>query len=166
MLLTVRRVLQALLVLNWVAVFAFVALGILLSVAPAGLESRLTDRFGTQADALRHGMIAVLLIGSLIAIPVHVIFVRLIAMIDTVRLGRPFSPANVARLRHIAWAVLAIQIADLAFGWVSLWLARTTGEAIGWQFSLTGWLSVLLLFVLARVFQQGAAMQDEIEATV
>jgi hypothetical protein len=36
----------------------------------------------------------------------------------------------------------------------------------GWSFNITGWIAVLLLFVLARVFEQGAAMREDIEGTV
>ncbi|MFN4186213.1 MAG: DUF2975 domain-containing protein, partial [Hyphomonas sp.] len=89
-----------------------------------------------------------------------------IAMIDTVRSGTPFAPANAERLRQVAWAMLALQIVDLGYGWFATQLSEATGEFMAWQFSVTGWLAVLLLFVLARVFQQGAAMQDEIEGTV
>jgi hypothetical protein len=42
-----------------------------------------------------------------------------------------------------------------------------TGKVdIGGKFSLTPWLTILLLFVLVRVFDQGARMRDELEATV
>jgi hypothetical protein len=34
------------------------------------------------------------------------------------------------------------------------------------KFNFTRWLGVLLLFVLARVFEQGARMRDELEGTV
>jgi hypothetical protein len=37
---------------------------------------------------------------------------------------------------------------------------------VGWSFSITGWLAVLLLFVLARVFDQGTRMRDDLEGTV
>jgi hypothetical protein len=37
---------------------------------------------------------------------------------------------------------------------------------ISWGFSLTRWLAVLLLFVVARVFEQGARMREELEGTV
>ncbi len=33
-------------------------------------------------------------------------------------------------------------------------------------FSINGWLAVLLTFVLARVFAQGALMRDDLEGTV
>jgi hypothetical protein len=37
---------------------------------------------------------------------------------------------------------------------------------INWSFSITPWLAVLLLFVLARVFEHGARMRAELEGTV
>jgi hypothetical protein len=37
---------------------------------------------------------------------------------------------------------------------------------IGSKFSVTPWLTILLLFVLARVFDQGARMRDELAGTV
>ena len=96
----------------------------------------------------------------------HIILTRLIAMIDDVRAGRPFAGANAARLRLIAWTLLAIQLLDLAFGLISIRASEQTGEYFGWSFGMTGWLAVLLLFVLARVFEGGAAMQDELEQTI
>ena len=38
--------------------------------------------------------------------------------------------------------------------------------SIGWRFSPTRWLAILLLFVLARVFEQGARMREDLEGTV
>jgi hypothetical protein len=94
----------------------------------------------------------------------HLLLNRLRAIVDTVQAGDPFVAANARRLTGIAWALLGIQIVDLAFGIV----ATTSGvDAIsGWTFSLTGWLAVLLLFVLARVFEHGARMRDELAATI
>ena len=37
---------------------------------------------------------------------------------------------------------------------------------IDWNFSLTRWLAVLFLFVLARVFEHGARMREDLEGTV
>lgn len=160
----VRGLLRFLLVANWIAAICFVLLaGVMLSGA---IDVQLTPKFGADAQSVRNAMVLLLALGAMVAVPVHVIFARLIAMIDTVRSGRPFTVTNAARLRQIAWAVLAIQIADLGFGAFALWVTRVTDQTIGWQFSLTGWLSVLLLFVLAGVFGQGAAMQDELEGTV
>jgi hypothetical protein len=37
---------------------------------------------------------------------------------------------------------------------------------LDWSFSFAPWLAVLLLFVLARVFEHGAWMRAELEGTV
>jgi hypothetical protein len=37
---------------------------------------------------------------------------------------------------------------------------------LDWSFSLAPWLAVLLLFVLAQVFDHGARMRDDLEGTV
>jgi hypothetical protein len=37
---------------------------------------------------------------------------------------------------------------------------------IDWSFSIAGWLAVLLLFVLARVFEHGTRMREDLEGTV
>jgi hypothetical protein len=37
---------------------------------------------------------------------------------------------------------------------------------LDWSFSFAPWLAVLLLFVLARVFEHGAWMRSELEGTV
>jgi hypothetical protein len=37
---------------------------------------------------------------------------------------------------------------------------------MNWTFSVTRWIAVLLLFVLARVFEQGARMREDLEGTV
>ncbi len=166
MLSAVRRLLQIMLVLNWLAAAGFVVFAGFLIIAPDHMAGQFTEDFGVNADAARHAIIGMMAVGIVAAVPVHVIFTRLIAMIDTVRGGQPFIAANADRLRQIAWGMLAIQVVDVAFGWFAWRLGEATGELIGWQFSVTGWLAVLLLFVLARVFQQGAAMQDELEATV
>lgn len=166
MLITTRRILLTLLILNWFAAFVFVLFAAVLIIAPDYMTGELTEDFGDKADAARQALIGMMAIGLLAVPPVHVIFVRIIAMIDTVRDGRPFESANADRLRHVAWGMFALQFVDLGFGWFAMRLSEATGELIGWQFSVTGWLAVLLLFVLARVFQQGAAMQDEIEGTV
>jgi hypothetical protein len=37
---------------------------------------------------------------------------------------------------------------------------------IDWNFSVTPWLAVLLCFVLARVFEEGTRMREDLEGTV
>jgi hypothetical protein len=81
--------------------------------------------------------------------------------------GDPFTLVNAERLRVVAWALLAIQIMDIAFGIVaSMEDAQTSAILGGWSPSLSGWIAVLMLFVLARVFEQGSRMRDELAMTV
>ena len=37
---------------------------------------------------------------------------------------------------------------------------------IGWEFSLTRWIAILMLFVMAQVFEQGARMREDLDGTV
>lgn len=105
----------------------------------------------------------------LVALPmvaaVHVLLSRLIEMVETVRRGDPFVPENAVRLKTIAWALLAIQLLHLLFG-VFAAVMNAAGSNIDWSFSISGWLAVLLLFVLARVFDEGARIRNDLEAMV
>lgn len=116
--------------------------------------------------ALRDYLLAIVAMMPPIMVAVHWILTRLIAMVRDAGLGLALTDANAARLRAIAWATLAIDIVDLAFGWISVATSEATGEYFGWSPSLTGWLAVPLLLVLARVFREGAAMRAELEGTV
>ena len=82
-----------------------------------------------------------------------------------VRVGDPFVPENAARLQQIAWALLWVQVLHLVFGVLAKMLS-SKNAVIEWTFSLSGWLAVILLFVLARVFEEGARMRRDLEGTV
>ena len=98
---------------------------------------------------------------------VHVVLTRLLAIVDTVRDGNPFVMANAARLQRIAWAGLILELMHLAVAAIAAAVSTAAAPLdISWRFSLTPWLAVLLLFVLARVFEQGARMREELEGTV
>jgi hypothetical protein len=107
-------------------------------------------------------MRAVMLIG-IVGVPlVHVLLTRLVAIVRTVSQGDPFILANAARLRACAWVVLGLELLHLAVGAIY----STMPFKLSWSFSPTGLLAVLLLFVVAQVFAQGAAMRDDLEGTV
>jgi hypothetical protein len=136
-------------------------------VAEPALSAHIVRRFGGgQLGLVLCSMRAVLLLGIVVACAAHVIFRRLAAIVATVAAGDPFVAANARRLRDIAWALLAIQFLDLIYGLVVVPLSAATHEYFGWNFSLTGWLAVLLLFILSHVFAQGAAMRDDLQGTV
>ena len=113
------------------------------------------------------GMRLIMVIG-LGAVPVvHFVLTRLLAIVETVGVGNPFVVANAARLQGIAWAVLGLELMHFAVGIVAASVSTATAPLnLSWGFSLTRWLVVLMLFVLARVFEQGARMREELEGTV
>jgi DUF2975 family protein len=86
---------------------------------------------------------------------------------SSARDGDPFVPANAERLQMIAWAYLGLELLHIAVGVVA---ARSGSSAqpldVHWRFSVTPWVAVLLLFVLARVFDHGARMRADLEGTV
>ncbi|MHA4837377.1 DUF2975 domain-containing protein [Sphingopyxis sp. MSC1_008] len=79
----------------------------------------------------------------------------------------PFIAANAARLRRVGWALVAIQLLAIPLQWTARCIAKA-GSDFGDMggISLEGLLAILLAFVLAAVFEQGAAMRDELEGTV
>lgn len=96
----------------------------------------------------------------------HVVLTRLRAIVETVRLGDPFVTQNAARLKTMAWALLGLEVLHLAVGGVAATALSNSQLDLDWSFSITRWLAVLLLFVLAQVFDDGTRMRDDLVGTV
>jgi uncharacterized membrane protein len=105
---------------------------------------------------------------GLVAIPLnYIVLKRLLAIVGTVRAGSPFVAANASRLQNIAWTLLALQIIGIVIGAIAKALSTPAHPIhIDAGFSVNGWLAVLLTFVLARVFAEGALMREDLEGTV
>jgi len=138
------------------------------------IEPVLRDFFSNQAARVDPGWLVpflrlcvVLALGMVAAY--HVLLSRLLAMVETVQDGNPFVPGNAARLKAIAWCMLAMQLLYLSFGVMAAAMGAA-GSNIGWDLSLigslTGWAAVLLLFVLARVFEEGTRIRSDLEGIV
>ena len=159
-------VLRILIVLNWLVCAAFLAL---LVVAPNAqwIMSAYKLTASPEAERLIFGL-RVILVLLLAMIPLnHIVLKRLHAIVETVRTGDPFVSANAHRLRAIAWTLLAVQLLSLVIGGVTEELstpARPVDVDAG--FSISGWLAVLLTFVLARVFTEGELMRQDLKGTI
>ncbi len=162
-----RTVLRALTKLNLLMGALILALLIASLIAGAPVMGALGARPPQGNSMLFLGMRLIMVIG-LCAVPVvHFVLTRLLTIVETVSVGNPFVVANAARLQGIAWAVLGLELLHFAVGIVAASVSTATAPLnLSWGFSLTRWLAVLMLFVLARVFEQGARMREELEGTV
>ena len=158
--------LRVLVPLNIVFGVLIFALLVVTFVSPPLMAAVAGERPGAS-PMLIPGLRLLAVIG-LCAIPLaHVLYTRLLAIVRSVRAANPFVPENAVRLQTIAWALLGLQLLHLAAGAVA-WLAssKTAPVDIDWNFSVTGWLAVLLVFVLARVFDHGTKLREDLEGTV
>ncbi|MCH8614732.1 DUF2975 domain-containing protein [Sphingomonas sp. SM33] len=122
---------------------------------------------GPDADRLVMGLRAVAVLG-LVVVPInYAILKRLLAMVATVRAGDPFVSANAYRLQAIAWLLLGLQVLSIIIGAIGRSVSTPTHPVhLDAGFSINGWLAVLLTFVLARVFVEGALMREDLEGTI
>jgi len=126
--------------------------------------------FSKQPPRIGPGLlIPVLRVWMVLTLPaiaaVHLSLTRLLEMVGTVRAGDPFVPENAVRMKTIAWCTLGLQLFDLLCG-AMVAAMNAAGSRMDWSFSATGWLAVVLLFVLARVFEEGTRIRADLEAMI
>ena len=162
-----RRVLRVLTKLNLLMGGLILALLIASLIAGPWVMRALGARPAPGNSMLWVGMRLIMVIGICSVPIVHLILARLLAIVETVKVGNPFVMANAVRLKTIAWAILGLEMLHFTVGAIAEGVSTaTTPLNISSGFSLTRWLTVLLLFVLARVFEQGARMREDLEGTV
>lgn len=155
-------------IVNAVAVVLFIAT--LIATLPGAelIETRLVRKYGSAINA---GSVVVFMqVTMLLALPIGYAIERLLialrAILRTVEEDEPFALANAARLRTIGWMLLIVQVSDLGYGVMAIVARSLHIEFLAWQPGFTGWIAVLVAFVLAQVFERGAAMRDDLAGTV
>ena len=158
--------LRILIIVNWLGGAAILAL-LIVSPNDQWIMSAFKLSPSPEAERLVMGLRAIAVLG-LAAIPInYVILKRLLAIVKTVRRGDPFVAANASRLQAIAWALLALQIISIVIGAIGKAVSTPAHPLhLDAGFSINGWLAVLLTFLLARVFAEGALMREDLEGTV
>ena len=159
-------VLRILIVVTWLGRAAILAL-LVVSPNEHWIMSAFKLSPSPEAERLVMGLRAIAVLG-LGATPLnYAVLKRLLAIVETVRGGDPFVAANASRLKAIAWVLLALNLLSIVIGAIARIVSTTAHPLhINAGFSINGWLVVLLTFVLARVFAQGALMRKEVEITV
>lgn len=162
-------------VILWIAA-AGVFLGLIASLVLAPFLPALTSEdlevtvngrdyadVGRLIPALALGLGSLLLyLGGLVAI-----VGRLRRIFATLIVGDPFQPENVRRLRVIG-AVLAglLVLGSLVPPLLATLFPDFTDERSFTLISPTPWFAVLVIFVLAEVFREGARLRREAELTI
>ena len=160
--------LRVLIVLNLVCLAGFAVVLILSFPFDPWLAARLARKYGPALDVSRAitGLRLAAMLGLAGAVAVHLIFTGMLRIVRTVEAGDPFVDGNATELTRIGWALLALQLLDLCIGALTRWLSALDLHVAAWSPSLGGWIAVLMIFVLARVFRIGAAMRDDLATTV
>ena len=158
--------LRFLVVLNWLGGIAILAL---LVVAPTRqwIMSSLDLFPSAEADRIVMGLRSIAVLG-LVCIPLnYMILSRLLAIVATVRAGDPFVADNAFHLQAIAWVMLGLQVLSIVIGLIAKGISTPEHPIrMNAGFSITGWLAVLLTFLLARVFAEGAMMREDLVGMV
>ena len=159
-------VLRILIVLNWVGGVSILAL-LLVTPNEQWIMSAFKLSPSPDADRLVMGLRTVAVLG-LATIPLnYMILKRLLAIVETVRAGDPFVAMNASRLQAIAWSLLVLQLLSMVIGAIGKALSTPAHPVhLDAGFSINGWLAVLLTFLLARVFAEGAHMREDLAGTV
>ena len=82
----------------------------------------------------------------------------------TLTIGDPFHPANVNRLRLIGAMLAALELGRYVMFGVSRLVPAI--RRVDPNLNLPAWFSVLVVFVLAEVFREGARLRREAELTI
>jgi hypothetical protein len=161
-----NAVLRILVIVNWLMVVVILALLVALP-NEQWIMSAFKLSPSPDTDRLIAALRAIAVLG-LAAVPLnYVVLKRLLAIVATVRAGDPFVAANAHRLQTIAWSLLALQLLSIVIGSIGKAVSTPAHPVhLDAGFSISGWLAVLLTFLLARVFAEGTRMREDLEGTV
>src|SRR4051812_43928082 len=159
--------LRILIVLNWLYGAAVLGLVIFANANPDFFLRAIDVPKGVDPQPIMTGLTAIAGLG-LLAVPLnHLILTRLLRIVNTVSHGDPFVAANAYRINAIAWALLALQLLSIVIGAIGKSIASKDFPLhLDAGFSTSGWLAVILTFILARVFAEGTLMRQDLEGTV
>lgn len=156
---------------TWILVFLMGGAGLLLLGVAGRLAfsgaGGLADFGLEEAPNMRLPVIAMIFL-LIVIVGIAIRFFReLLAIIDTVGEGDPFAPVNADRLHAMGMLTLYGYGIALVIGAIGIYVkARAPGANITVDLDPGVLVLTLVLFVLARVFREGAEMRRDLEGTV
>jgi len=170
-LLSVAKVVLALCIVLFIFLMAMMLIGIgaLLTVGRPEVMAELAD--ADSPASVYWAVIGVLVLVEVLLAAILKFLLELRGIVKSVERGDPFEPANADRLSRMGWLTVGGYAVAVVLGAAVAWIKSAAGEAgkdINVDFGLDGGgiLLILVLFILARVFRQGAAMRADLEGTV
>jgi hypothetical protein len=168
-----KIILDVTLIVLWIVIGGVVlvaAIGLVVSFNPdlLGSISIGVDGAGGALDQLIHkrsSIVSGFLAAGVYLAGVLIIVATLRRISMTLTVGDPFHPDNIARLRLIGLMLAALELGRYAIWAISLWLLPNV-QKVRPDMSVTAWFSVLVVFVLAEVFREGARLRREAELTI
>ena len=159
--------LRILIILNWVFCACVLALLACTFINEPWTMRALGVSGYPDSQKVMMGMRAIAALG-IAAVPINYgMLKRLLLMVETVRAGDPFVAANAYRLNTVAWLLLALQLVSMVISMTAKMISTPDHPFhLDAGFSLNGWLAVILIFVLARVFAEGTLMREDLEGTI
>jgi hypothetical protein len=91
---------------------------------------------------------------------------RLRRVFEALTAGDPFRPENVNRLRTVGFALIVMEGLGLMIHRLAAALAPAKTTSVSLSLNLTGAFAILVVFVLAEVFREGARLRREAELTI
>lgn len=160
-----KTTLDVVFVALWIIVVGSAVIGLLALLVTMN-PGLFPDAFVRINDELPNGQVgAGMLFALCFSFAGVLVIVRALRQIFmTLTAGDPFHPDNVGRLRLIGLVLGLLEVGRYAVWAISTQLPFV--EGINPNVSLTAWFSVLVVFVLAEVFREGARLRREAELTI
>ncbi len=162
-----RWVVRVALIANRLFFFAVVTALLLATILPGPFAAFLIQQSpGVDAHSESIGLRWLMVLGAAMAVATESLLHALTQIIASASLGDPFVASNARKLQTIGWSLLALQLLDVPGDIIARLFPSLGSAAPNITFSPGGWLAVLMVFILSRVFAVGSAMKDDLEGTV
>lgn len=131
------------------------------------VKELLNNHPGMNVTELMPLLLAVFALGIVVLGLIWTVMRKLLAIIASVEIGNPFVHANALRLKAIGWMMVALQLVGIPLAILAGHTADIFGKSdTGLDISLNSILAILLVFILAGIFERGAEIREELEGTV
>lgn len=167
------------LIINFfIGIFGFVIVAIAAGVPLAWLnQERIVTALANDGktvvgDEFILGLSAMMLMLAVVLALAIWFLLLLRQIVSTVAAGDPFISDNADRLSRMGWIAVGVELLSVPLAGVLIWIAGMVEDNDSVRldhdvgFSGGGIVLILVLFILARVFRQGARMREELEGTV